>query len=260
MPMRGTENNDARAAGVSDESHRLMEPPSVELVYAVGSQDRVAQTCWALIERRIPSAVEKPLGTSLEQLRQVRRATDAAHVPVTEPLIERGVPADRWLLKAAGGGCPADPGPHFAGLILLRNAAITVGLAAKLSMTMHTSTVGNHAILVLTTPDGREAIVEVGCAAPQSELKRHRSYSSAGEAGLASTKQKDRPRSPPSTATLSEPPPTWTAILCMTGVWGRSRARSAIVSVDCRPRASWRMSCGSSGGPTRLTEKGLHDG
>jgi hypothetical protein len=40
--------------------------------------------------------------------------------------------------------------------------------------------------LVLTTPDGREAIVEVGYAFPQSELKRYCSYSSAGEAGFAS--------------------------------------------------------------------------
>ena len=39
---------------------------------------------------------------------------------------------------------------------------------------------------MLTTPDGREAIVEVGYAFPQSELKRYCSYSSAGEAGFAS--------------------------------------------------------------------------
>jgi hypothetical protein len=142
----------------------------------------------------------------------------------------------------------------------LQRSAITVGLAAKLSLTLHTSTGGNHAILVLTTPDGREAIVEVGCAVPQSELKRHRSYSSAGEGWFRLHETDGSATFTSFDAALSEPPPTWTAILCMTGVWGRSRARSASVSADCRPRANWRMSCGSSGGPTRLTEKGLHDG
>ena len=51
---------------------------------------------------------------------------------------------------------------------------------------LHGRPVEDHATLVLTTPDGREAIVEVGYAFPQSELKRYCSYSSAGEAGFAS--------------------------------------------------------------------------
>ena len=53
---------------------RLLELPDVELAYVFGPHDRMAQTCRALIERRIPFVVEKPLGTSLEQLQQVRRA------------------------------------------------------------------------------------------------------------------------------------------------------------------------------------------
>jgi predicted dehydrogenase len=196
---------------------RLLELPDVELAYVFGPHDRMAQTCRALIERRIPFVVEKPLGTSIEQLQQVRRAAEKARVPATVPLIQRGGPVDSWLAKAgrpvyqrlsflagppersnrngnpwmldperAGGGCLANLGPHFADLFLQRSAATTVDVAARLSSTLHTSTVEDHAILVLTTPDGREAIVEVGYAFPQSELKRYCSYSSTGEAGFAS--------------------------------------------------------------------------
>jgi predicted dehydrogenase len=132
------------------------------------------------------------------------------------PLIQRGGPADSWLAKAgrpvyqrfsfvagpperydrngnpwmlepkrAGGGCLANLGPHFVDLFLQRSANTTADVVARLSSTLHARTIEDHATLVLTTPDDREAIVEVGYVFPQSELKRYCSYSSAGEAGFA---------------------------------------------------------------------------
>jgi predicted dehydrogenase len=194
----------------------LLGLPDVELAYVFGPHDHMAETCLALIERRIPFVVEKPLGTSLDQLQQVRRAAEEAGVPATVPLIQRGGPADSWLAKAgrpvyqrlsflagppqrydrngnpwmldperAGGGCLANLGPHFIDLFLQRSATTAVDVAARLSSALHTGTVEDHATLVLTTSDRREAIVEVGYAFPQSEAKRYCSYSSAGEAGFA---------------------------------------------------------------------------
>jgi predicted dehydrogenase len=194
----------------------LVELQDVELAYVFGPHDRMAQICRALIERRIPFVVEKPLGTSLDQLQEVRRAAEEARVPAAVPLIQRGGPTDRWLAKAgrpvyqrlsfiagpperyarngnpwmlnpehAGGGCLANLGPHFADLFLQRSANTTADVAARLSSALHTGMIEDHATLVLTTPDGREAIVEVGYAFPHSELKRYCSYSSAGEAGFA---------------------------------------------------------------------------
>jgi predicted dehydrogenase len=193
-----------------------MEVPDVELAYVFGAHDRMAEICRALIERRIPFVVEKPLGTSLDQLQEVRRAAEEAGVPATVPLIQRGGPADSWLAKAgrpvyqrfsfvagpperydrngnpwmlepkrAGGGCLANLGPHFVDLFLQRSANTTADVVARLSSTLHARTIEDHATLVLTTPDDREAIVEVGYTFPQSELKRYCSYSSAGEAGFA---------------------------------------------------------------------------
>ena len=132
---------------------RLLDLPDLELAYVFGPHDRMAQMCHALIERRIPFVVEKPAGTSLEQLQHVRRAAEEAGVPATVALVQRGGPADTWLAKAgqpvyqrlsflagpperydrngnswmldpkrAGGGCLANLGPHFADLFLRHSA------------------------------------------------------------------------------------------------------------------------------------------
>ncbi|HKG49294.1 MAG TPA: Gfo/Idh/MocA family oxidoreductase [Actinomycetales bacterium] len=196
---------------------RLLDLQDVELAYVFSRHDRMAEICHALIERRIPFVVEKPLGTSLDQLQAVRRAAESARVPATVPLVQRGGPADRWLAKAgrpvyqrlsfiagpperydrngnpwmldlerAGGGCLANLGPHFVDLFQQRSAQTTADVVARLSSTLHSTPVEDHATLVLTTPDGREAIIEVGYAFPHSQLKRDCSYSTAGEAGYAS--------------------------------------------------------------------------
>ncbi|MFG2517557.1 Gfo/Idh/MocA family protein [Streptomyces sp. NPDC048527] len=205
------------ACPVESDWRRLLELRDIELAYVFGPHDRMPEVCWALIERSIPFVVEKPLGTSIDQLREVRRAAEEARVPATVPLIQRGGPADRWLAKAgrpvyqrlsfiagpperyerngnpwmldperAGGGCLANLGPHFTDLFLQRSGNTTAEVEARLSSALHTGTVEDHATLLLTAPDGREAIIEVGYAFPESGLKRYCSYSSAGEAGFAS--------------------------------------------------------------------------
>ncbi|MDZ7883978.1 MAG: Gfo/Idh/MocA family oxidoreductase [Mycobacterium sp.] len=201
---------------VDTDWQRLLDMPDVELAYVFGPHDRMAAICLALIARRIPFVVEKPLGTSLRELQEVRRAAEEARVPATVPLIQRGGPVDNWLAKAgrpiyqrlsfiagpperydrngnpwmldlqrAGGGCLANLGPHFVDLFLQCTGGTAAGIAASLSSTLHGAKVEDHATLVLRTPDGREAIVEVGYAFPHSALKRYCSFSSAGEAGFA---------------------------------------------------------------------------
>jgi predicted dehydrogenase len=216
-PARVRELGELWGAPVVADWRRLLELPEVELAYVFGPHDQMAEACRALIERRIPFVVEKPLGTSLEQLQQVRRAAAEAQVPATVPLVQRGGPADSWLAKAgrpvyqrlsfvagpperyehngnpwmldaerAGGGSLTNLGPHFVDLFLQRSAHTTADVVARLSSTLHARPVDDHATLLLTTSDGREAIVEVGYAFPHSGLKRYCSYSSAGDAGFAS--------------------------------------------------------------------------
>lgn len=202
---------------VESDWRRLIDLPDVELAYVFGPHHEMAEKCLALIERGIPFVVEKPLGTSLAELSAVRRAAEAAGVPATVPLVQRGGPTDRWLAKAgrpayqrmsfiagppsryqdngnswmldpvsAGGGCLANLGPHFVDLFLQGCEESEVRVASRLSSVLHDGAVEDHASLIITTASGREAIVEVGYAFPGSTLKRYCSYSSAGEAGFAS--------------------------------------------------------------------------
>ena len=215
-PDRVRETADSWGCPVDTDSRRLLEIPDVELAYVFASHDHMAEICLALIARRIPFVVEKPIGTSLGELQDVRRAAEEARVPATVPLIQRNGPVDDWLAKAgrpiyqrlsfiagpperyhrngnpwmldpetAGGGCLANLGPHFADLFLRRSGHTTATVSATLSSAVHAGAVEDHATMVLTTPDGREAIVEVGYAFPHSKLQRYCSYSSAGEAGFA---------------------------------------------------------------------------
>lgn len=203
--------------GVETDWRRLLDIPSVELAYVLGAHDEMASVCHALIERRIPFVVEKPLGISLQELMGVRRAAEQASVPAAVPLVQREGPVDAWLAKAgepvysrfsfiagppdrylrngnewmldperAGGGCLANLGPHFVDLFLRANGATTAAVDATIASTLHRGTVEDHATLVLTTPGGGEGIVEVGYAFPDSALKRYCSFSSVGDAGFAS--------------------------------------------------------------------------
>jgi predicted dehydrogenase len=171
----------------------------------------------ALIERGIPFVVEKPLGTSLNELSAVRQAAEAAGVPATVPLVQRGGPTEKWLAKAgrptyqrtsfiagppsryvgngkswmldpgkAGGGCLANLAPHFIDLFLRGCDESAAHVDSRLSSVLHHQAVEDHASLIITTPQGREAIVEVGYAFPGSPLKRYCSFTSVGEAGFAS--------------------------------------------------------------------------
>lgn len=195
---------------------KLLDLPDVQLAYVFGPHSGMAEKCLALIERGIPFVVEKPLGVSLSELSKVRKAAEAAGVPATVPLVQREGPTDQWLAKAgrptyqrtsfivgppsryldnanpwmldpvrAGGGCLANLGPHFVDLFLRACNEPAARVDSRLSSVLHQGDVEDHASLIITTPGGREAIVEVGYAFPGSPLKRYCSYTSVGEAGFA---------------------------------------------------------------------------
>src|SRR6478672_7450302 len=187
-----------------------------ELAYVFVPHDEMREVCLALVARRIPLVVEKPAGTSLQELVDVRAAADAAGVPIAVPLVQRGGPTDRWLAKAgravyessqfitgppdrylvngspwmvdlerAGGGCMVNLAPHFVDLFLRSAGAQEVAVTAALSSTLHGGTVEDYASMTMTTPDGRIATIEVGYAFPESPLKRHCSFTRIGTAGIA---------------------------------------------------------------------------
>ncbi|WP_281450383.1 Gfo/Idh/MocA family protein [Paenarthrobacter nitroguajacolicus] len=207
---------DGWGAPVEADWRKLVDLPDVGLAYVFGPHEGMAEKCMALIERGIPFVVEKPVGTSLEDLSTVRRAAEAAGVPATVPLVQRGGPTEAWLAKAgrptyqrasfiagpparylfnanpwmldpvkAGGGCLANLGPHFVDLFLRGCGEAAAEVDSRLSSVLHGQAIEDHASLIITTPEGREAIVEVGYAFPGSPLKRYCSFTSVGESGFA---------------------------------------------------------------------------
>lgn len=187
-----------------------------ELAYVFVPHDLMREVCLALVARRVPLVVEKPVGTSLQDLIDVREAADAAGVPIAVPLVQRGGPVDHWLSRAgssiyesaqfiagppgrylgngspwmveperAGGGCMVNLAPHFVDLFLQSAGTDRVEVTAALSSRLHGGGVEDFAAMTLTTPDGRIGTVEVGYAFPGSPLQRHCSFLRIGAAGSA---------------------------------------------------------------------------
>lgn len=203
--------------GVPVRTHaELLDTEGLDLAYVFGPHDEMAALCLGLVERGVPFVVEKPLGTSLEELERVRAAAAAAGVPATVPLTQRGGPIETWLAQAgtpvyerasfvagpparylrngnpwmldparAGGGCLANLGPHFVDLFLQRAHETTAAVETSLRSTLHGLAIEDHATLVLRTPAGREAIIEVGYAYPDAPAKRYCSFTTVGSLGYA---------------------------------------------------------------------------
>jgi len=194
----------------------LMDLPDVELAYVFVPHAEMAATCLALIERGIPFVVEKPAGVSLAELAAVRDAAREAGVPATVPLMQRDAPIERWLRQAsdpvyarysfiagpparylrngspwmldpaqAGGGCLANLGPHFVDLFLRAIGTTDVRVRATGGSALHHGEVEDHAVVILTAADGREGVLEIGYAFPDSPLKRSSGYTVAGRGGFA---------------------------------------------------------------------------
>lgn len=200
----------------TDDHASLMDLPDVELAYVFGSHDTMAERCHALIARGIPFVVEKPAGISLAELEGVRDAALAAGVAATVPLVQRDAPIERWLRQAgdavyarysfiagppsrylgngspwmldlarAGGGCLANLGPHFVDLFLRAIGTADVRVRATTGSALHHGEVEDHAVVVLTAADGREGVLEIGYAFPDSPLKRSSGYTVTGRDGFA---------------------------------------------------------------------------
>jgi predicted dehydrogenase len=188
----------------------------IDVAFVLSPHHQMLAVAQLLVDRRIPFAIEKPAGTNLGDLRQLEEKARRADVPATVALVQRGAPIDVWLRQAgdivyermafvagptaryrrngnpwvlepalSGGGSLMNLGPHFVDMAI-RHLGRPVDVVRRLSTTLHGEAVDDHATLVLSTSTGREAIVEVAYAFPDSPLKRYCSFSAAGTDGFAS--------------------------------------------------------------------------
>lgn len=199
-------------ASVDDAAHGA----DIDVAFVFNPHHQMLAVAQQLIDRHIPFVIEKPAGTGLADLRQLEEEALLARVPATVALVQRGAPIDTWLRQAgdivyermafvagpaaryrhngnpwmlepslSGGGSLMNLGPHFVDMAI-GHLGRPVDVVRRLSTTLHGEAVDDHATLVLSTSTGREAIVEVGYAFPDSPLKRYCSFSAAGMSGFAS--------------------------------------------------------------------------
>ncbi len=188
---------------------------ALDVVFVFSPHHEMLPTSRELIARGTPFVIEKPAGLDLAQLRAIDEEARAAGVPVAVPLVQRGAPIDSWLRRVggivyermafvagpperyrssgnawmldpalSGGGSLMNLGVHFVDLAL-RHLGTPTDVVLKRSAAMHGEAVDDHATMILTGATGREAIVEVGYAFPDSPLKRYCSFSAAGSDGFA---------------------------------------------------------------------------
>lgn len=187
----------------------------IDVAFVFSPHHQMLAVARKLIERRIPFVIEKPAGVGLGELGQLEEEARLAAVPATVALVQRGAPIDTWLRQAgdivyermafiagpaaryrqngnpwmldpalSGGGSLMNLGPHFVDMTI-RHLGHPVEVLRRQSAALHGEAVDDHATLVLRTGTGREAIVEVGYAFPDSPLKRYCSFTAAGTSGFA---------------------------------------------------------------------------
>lgn len=182
---------------------------------AFGRHAEMPEIARALIDRRIPFALEKPAGLTAADAEALSRETDAAGVPVAVPLVQRVGPLqallDRlienegarftmtswrfnagppsrypasgngWMLNLAisGGGCLINLGAHFVDLALGLLPAPPDRVHAHIDNSLHGTAVEDTALLTMSSKGGGRALIETGYNFPDSPEKREYSFSLA---------------------------------------------------------------------------------
>lgn len=207
---------DRLGASATSSVDDAVQDHDVDVAFVFTPHHHMLEVGRILIDRRIPFVIEKPAGTGLDDLERLERNARLAGVPATVALVQRGAPIDTWLRQAgdiayermafiagpaaryrkngnpwmlepalSGGGSLMNLGPHFIDMAI-RHIGHPVDIVRRMSTTLHGEAIDDHATLIISTSAGREAIVEVGYAFPDSPLKRYCSFSAAGSEGFVS--------------------------------------------------------------------------
>ncbi|MDF2444311.1 MAG: hypothetical protein JWR01_2514 [Subtercola sp.] len=187
----------------------------IDVAFVFSPHHEMPSVSRKLIARGIAFVIEKPAATNIVDLRTLQEEARLAGVPVTVPLVQRDAPVETWLRQAgdityermsfitgppsryrqngnpwmvdplrSGGGSLMNLGVHFVDMAI-RHLGPPDDVVRKQSSALHAELVDDHATMILGSA-GREAIVEVGYAYPDSPLKRYCSFSATGTKGFAS--------------------------------------------------------------------------
>lgn len=182
----------------------LLRKEAIDFAFAFGRPVDMPTIGHALIDARIPHVLEKPCGISLEVVRKLRQAAQAANVYVAVPFIFRvspllallqsldgthqidlrhlsfrfiaGPPSRYttigcgWMLDPAfsGGGPTINLAIHFIDLIQYLTGESIVRVSATMSALTHGGKIEDFAALTVVTPKGVIGQVEAGYTFPST--------------------------------------------------------------------------------------------
>jgi predicted dehydrogenase len=191
------------------ESYReLLDRTSVDFAFAFGRHIEMPQIGKALIDRKIPFAIEKPCGTSAASVAELRASADAANLYVAVPFILRvgdlvralrevegalptrihhasfrfvvGPPSRyeqrgaAWMLdpSQSGGGCTINVATHFVDLFRLVTGQEIKTVSATMNSRDPASAIEDFSVMVMTAADGTIGVIETGYTFPSDKVEQ----------------------------------------------------------------------------------------
>jgi predicted dehydrogenase len=176
----------------------LIAREEVDFAFVFGRHIEMPIIAECLIDERIPFSLEKPCGTSLEQVSRLLELSERANLYVAVPFIYRvselveiirkfegGLPSEfthlsfrfiagapqrydamgcSWMLdpEQSGGGATANVGVHFLDLFRLLSGQDVTSVSAVMSSATHDTPVEDYAAITLQTKSGTIGVVETG--------------------------------------------------------------------------------------------------
>ena len=185
-------------------SYDLLDKEQVDFAFAFGRHSEMPKLAEALIDRRIPFALEKPCGVNMAQVSRLRKLTEEANLYCAVPLIfrmsellstikaaEGSIPSDfnfmsvrfvvgppdryqaagaGWALDPAfsGGGSTINVATHFIDFFRLLTGKEVTRVSAMMNSRTHGGNVEDYSLLSMQTEDGVIGLVETGYSFPST--------------------------------------------------------------------------------------------
>jgi predicted dehydrogenase len=190
----------------------------IDFAFVFGRHADMAEMGRALVDRRIPFAVEKPCGVNSEEVAGLRKAAEQAGVYVAVPFIQRlgglcrgieelegGLPSTfghvsirfmagpperylstgcKWMLDPAqsGGGCLVNLGGHFVDLARVITGNEVTHVHCRTSNKLHDTQIEDFAVLTMTMTGGEVFTIETGYTFPMTDDEQREFSFSVGSA------------------------------------------------------------------------------
>lgn len=184
------------------DARQLLDETGPEFVFAFAPHDQMPELAGELISRKIPFSIEKPLGISTEDVRDVKKAAEEAGVFVSIPFVWRysdliadfkqeikpseilhlafkfiagstsryEIPSP-WMLekKHAGGGCMTNLGVHFIDMAMYLTDSTGAEVLASSYHYASKYDIETYATSLVKLSSGATLLLETGYAYPVDE-------------------------------------------------------------------------------------------